>query len=313
MLSPRVNALFLLSALLRKAPRFRGKGRLAALLNRPLLKALSSTDAVRWVRMRDGSYMKVDLRSATEWRCFYTGEYDGYVASILPLITQNSSVIDVGANIGFWTVPLARHIQHLGGVCYGFEPVPANFERLRQNVDRNALQNVVQLYPLALGEKNDEITMMVDTSEGALTGNAARVPHAAFDDGQRERTPVSVKLRRLDDIASEIGLEQHPCAFMKLDIEGCEPFFLRGAAGFIQQHQPAILMEINRPWLTRNGLGIEDYLDVLSPRKYRMFVLCEHFWSEVAEPGLVRELHEIETAMFVPRSMQNLNVSSLRS
>jgi FkbM family methyltransferase len=291
---------------------FRGKGRLGGLLNRTLLKNLPPSGAVRWVRMRDGSFMNVDLRSATEWSCFYTGEYDSYLGSIVPLLEEKCTILDVGANVGFWTIPLARHVQKLGGICYAFEPVPGNYERLTQNICRNGLKEIVRSFPLALGEKSDEITMMFDSSDGALTGNAARVPHAAYEDGQRERTPVSANLRRLDDLVSEIGLDALPCVFMKVDIEGSEPFFLRGAVEFIHKHQPSILIEINRPWLIRNGVGIQDYLQVLSPDKFRMFLWREPTWSEIADPTLPGRLEQIETALFIPRSRQNLNVLGLR-
>jgi FkbM family methyltransferase len=248
--------------------------------------------------------MKVDLRSITEWWSFYSGEYDELelLPSISRFLKHDSTILDVGANIGFWTVPLARALRKVGGRCYAFEPIPSNFERLEENVARNELKDLVCPVPIALGEKNDEITMMLDTCHGASTGNAARVPSAEYDAGQREHSPVSVKVRQLDDLAAELGLDQHPCTFIKVDIEGNEPHFLRGAAGFIHRHMPAIMVEINRIWLARNGLSIDDYFQVLSPDRYSTLLWRDRAWTEVSNLAKLDSLMDIETVLFVPRN-----------
>src|SRR6266480_4790575 len=67
------------------------------------------------------------------------GKYEGEVASILSeLITKNTTFIDVGANIGYFTVLFSR----LARTVYAFEPVPSIFGSLLRNISLNNLQNV---------------------------------------------------------------------------------------------------------------------------------------------------------------------------
>jgi FkbM family methyltransferase len=244
--------------------------------------------------------MRLDLRSATEWRSYYSGLYEDTLPALLPLLTDGV-VLDVGANIGFYTIPMARRLQEIGGLCIAFEPIPSNFMRLLENIEANRVGKSVRTFQLALGERDGEITMLLDTNEGAVTGNAVRVPCTVFDQGQRERSPLTVPLRRLDDLIEELGLNQRPCGFIKVDIEGGEPLFLRGAVRVIERHRPLALMEINPVWLACNNLGIDDYLDVLKPQYYDSLLWSRRGWQKLSSLADVKKLTRINSVLFVPR------------
>jgi hypothetical protein len=143
-----------LAAALRTLPDFRGRVRIAQLLRRGLLKSLSPSQAVRSVRLHDGSRMIIDVRSDNEWWTLYTGRYDKMLPKILELLPEQSAAIDVGAHIGFYTIPIALRLRPSGGKCVAFEPVPSNYARLCKNVVANGLDDVVQTFPLPLGEDN---------------------------------------------------------------------------------------------------------------------------------------------------------------
>jgi FkbM family methyltransferase len=120
--------------------------------------------------------MLVDLRSNTEFHTYYLGDDTEEIRSVQQLITPDSAVIDVGANIGFWSIPLARHLK--GRNClHAFEPVPANFRRLTDNIKRNALDGTVHLHERGLSDQNGslQISLREDFANGAGTGNAAIV------------------------------------------------------------------------------------------------------------------------------------------
>src|SRR5215472_13254382 len=70
----------------------------------------TESNAICATKMQLGYRMILDLRSAyTEWEAYYLGDYDtSVIRSITRLIKPGSTVLDVGANIGFWTVPLAK-------------------------------------------------------------------------------------------------------------------------------------------------------------------------------------------------------------
>jgi FkbM family methyltransferase len=62
-------------------------------------------------------------------------------------------VLDVGANIGWWTIPLARRLARGGGRVVAFEPVPANRARLEWAIAANAVGAHVQVAAVALGDQ----------------------------------------------------------------------------------------------------------------------------------------------------------------
>jgi FkbM family methyltransferase len=284
----------------RALPDFRGKGRVAQFLRRRLLKSLAPSEALQSVRLRDGSNMILDVRSNTEWSAFYTGRYDELLPLVLELLPAKCAVLDVGANIGFYTIPIGLKLRSKGGRCVAFEPMPANYARLRQNVLANGIGEIVQTLQLALGEKNQEITLLVDENDGATTGNAARVAYAALDDGQRERKPVKAKIARLDDCADQLELGGLPCRFIKVDIEGSEPYFFQGAAGFLRDHKPLVLAEVNPVWLARNGLGPAEYFDIFGPLDYRAFVWRNRRWVRISKTGASFPAKGDHSVLFVP-------------
>lgn len=100
----------------RRLPRaVRTRSRWAAPFNAGALRAGARPLAT--TRMRAGHRMLLDLRSGSEWFAFYTGEFDdSRIAAAQRLLTEPGSVaIDAGANIGFWSVPLACRAADIGG------------------------------------------------------------------------------------------------------------------------------------------------------------------------------------------------------
>jgi len=291
---------FALAAVCRALPAFTGKGRLARFLHRRLLAAAPQALTIRRVRMHDGSSMIIDLRSNTEWLPFYFGSYENVLPAVLKLLREPGVALDVGANVGFYTIPLGRHMQALQGRCIAFEPVPANYARLLENIKANHLDEAIQALPLAVGEVNAQITMLRDDQRGAQTGNAARVRHAAFNDGQLERQPLYAQMIRLDDHVERLGLNDLPCRFVKVDIEGHEPSFFDGAAVFLKKHRPLMLAEVNPVWLARNQFGVDDYFRRLGPEGYAFFVWQQNRWIETPRPEDFPSDTRIRSLLLVP-------------
>ncbi len=128
--------------LTRHLPHFRGKWQVVDFVSRAGLRFHGADDALRTVRMKDGSLMIWELRDITERRAAWLGMYDDFIRqAIVARLAPGAVILDVGANVGAWTIPLARQIGTSGTVC-AFEPVPANLRRLEQAIALNALPNV---------------------------------------------------------------------------------------------------------------------------------------------------------------------------
>jgi FkbM family methyltransferase len=204
-----------------------------------------------WTSMRLGHQMLVDLRSATESVAYYTGDYESKsIEAVLKLISPSSIVLDVGANVGFWTVPLARALS-AGGRLHAFEPVSANFLRLGENVRRNNLDAIVQLHHQGLSDQKAtvQISLREDFQNGAETGNAAIV----IDSDDRRFTCTNIEVSPLDgETFHSLGIDH--VDFIKLDIEGHEDKFLAGASMVFRRFRPILFMEINEAYYARRGV-----------------------------------------------------------
>lgn len=227
---------------------------------------------VRQVTMRAGHRMLVDRRSTTERGAFYLRSYDQQTIELLSsLIEPGTSALDIGANIGFFTVPLGLFVRDQGaaGRVYAFEPVPSNRERLRENVTMNALGSAVEIVTSALSSRSGtvEISLREDFQNGARTGNAAIVISA--EDARFESTQITTV--RLDDYApSKIPT---PISVMKIDTEGHEDEVLAGARETILRNRPAILMEVAPSYYERKGVDFYERVRAALPADYRFLAI----------------------------------------
>ena len=70
------------------------------------------------------------------------------------LLKQGDTVIDVGANVGWFSLLTAKIVGPSGKV-HAFEPLPQNQRRLQANMDKNGLKNI-SLHPVGAGEADGE-------------------------------------------------------------------------------------------------------------------------------------------------------------
>ncbi len=256
------------AAAYRRLPPVRGSGRPLRRINSYFLEN-STAPPIVTTHMRMGHDMIVDLRSRTEFRSYYTGDYDSKrIRMLCQFIPAGTDVLDVGANIGFWTVPLANRVGATGGTVHVFEPVAANVARLRENLRLNAVEDTVSVHTIALSDRNGtaKISLREDFREGASTGNAA----LTIDDGADTRFPSeTVGLARLDDIA-ELK-EGNNISFIKLDVEGHEDLVLSGGWTTLAQHRPIIFAEFNEDYFRRRAVDIDECAaEIRSRLSYRI-------------------------------------------
>ena len=175
----------------RRTPHFKGRGHLIHAINRFLLAAGAQSQVI--APMCDGTRMRLDLRSGTEYRSFFIGTYAEErlkeLKSVL-IASKSGLFLDIGANIGFYTVAIARYLSRLsdgGGNArvIAFEPVPANYARLNENLVLNGLTEAALTYPIGLSDHAGEamITLREDFAAGSTTGNAAITTTAERDAG----------------------------------------------------------------------------------------------------------------------------------
>jgi FkbM family methyltransferase len=169
----------------------------------------------------------------------------GPVNSLEAVVSSGSTAIDVGANIGFFTLRLARWVGPTGRVI-ALEPEARNFASLHRRVSRAGLADVVTCMQAAAADRHRELRL-------ALTPGHPGDHHLA-DDGE----PVAGIT--LDDLAAA---NAHPVTFVKIDVQGAETLVLAGAHELIETHRPAILVELHEPSLRRLGSSRREVVNTL--------------------------------------------------
>lgn len=253
----------------RRLPPFRGKGRLGVAIGRPLVHADDDADSIAKIVMRDGTLMRIDVRSRTEQWAYWTGEYDAQIISRLAAcLTESCTVFDVGANVGFYTIALGKKLSKLHGKLHAFEPVRSNFERLVDCVSLNALESTVFAHNIALGDEEGTIELHMESKGNASTGNAVMVKGKVRTENNlmiNSTAPIT----HLDSFVQEWGIDS--CDLIKIDVEGAEVMFLRGGSNFLSKQRPIIYGEFNPYWLTQFGYSFLDVASIVTPWDYRFF------------------------------------------
>lgn len=163
----------------------------------------------------------------------YTGLHEfADMAFVLHLLRPDDVFVDVGANIGSYTI-LAAAVA--GARSIAFEPIPAAFEALRDNVQLNRVVDRVCLHRSAVGRTSGTVRMTTECD----TGN--RVVHDA-EPGAHTQDTMDVAVIALDELEDAID-----ASVLKIDVEGFESEVLAGAKHLLARPSLlAVVMETNR-------------------------------------------------------------------
>jgi FkbM family methyltransferase len=144
---------------------------------------------------------------------------------------HGATALDIGANIGLTALALSQYCSQVIAV----EPIPITFNYLSQNV---ADRDNVSALNFALG--SEEGTLKMQGSEDFLAG-AFIADSYTVNDGRHFTKEIPV--RRLDDLANEIGLDK--LDLVKIDVEGFELEVLAGGRELLGDLKPITYMEMN--------------------------------------------------------------------
>ncbi len=137
------------------------------------------------------------------------------------------NVLDLGANLGYYTIMLALLVGPAGRV-YAVEPVTGNFDLLRRNVQLNGLRNV-QMEQLAIADRDGEKTLTLTAQSNWHSFHEPRLrPDAAWLRKYR-RTVVGSMRTTARSLASYLA-DKPPMDLLRMDIEGYETRILRAVA-----------------------------------------------------------------------------------
>lgn len=164
------------------------------------------------------------------------------------LINRESLVLDIGANFGALTVPLAQR----AGLVMAFEPQPFVFHCLCANIALNSLTNVHPMQAAVATQAGQIPVPLIDPNHfnnfGALN---------LFMDAPNKTLVPSI---RIDD------LNIPRCDLIKCDVEGMEEIALRSGLRVLHEHRPALYLENDR---TENAESLLEFLASTGRRLFR--------------------------------------------
>ena len=182
--------------------------------------------------IRDGRRFRLNLTEEMHKSVFFLGEYERAVTDVIAAVVRKDDIcLDIGANFGWYTTLLSRLCSD--GEIHAFEPMPDIFSELEQTRKLAGEPKNIQLNNLALGDENRLIDLyrFTEMSSGFSSFSA---------EGKDNFQTFSVPMMTLDSYLT--GKKINDVNFVKLDIEGAELMFLRGATTLFEQATPPILM-----------------------------------------------------------------------
>ncbi len=213
----RINNL--MRTLFRAYPFSRARGRVLAF-------AMRHVGGFEIVSQRDGGTFLLDLTNYIDSRMFLEGSYEAARIKLLSDCVDRYEcrcAIDVGANIGVYTIPLAKNPKLT--TVHAFEPDPRNYAQLLANTFLNGVWENVSAHNIALSSESADAELHIsrtarDFDAGKRnTGTASLVMNEKRHDGS-----VTVRTERLDDV---IDIEGESIV-VKIDVEGHEVEVLAG-------------------------------------------------------------------------------------
>ena len=211
-------------------------------------------DNLAFTRVLDRFIMYVDTQDISVTpHLLLEGEWEPLLTKTLTdLIKPKMTVVDVGANFGYFTL-LAASLAGPEGRVFSFEPNPSTFAILRRNVAVNWYGDWVQCFQCALLDVPKEIELYAGTS--MMGGSSLFLTSMVGEDYHRVRVPA----RTLDEIVTG------PVDVMKIDSEGSEPFVFEGMKRVLENSPNIkIVMEVNVPALQQAGVDPKQFLDKIA-------------------------------------------------
>ena len=229
------------------------------LLARRVVGLGAATDVVR-----RGIRWRLDLREGIDFAIWLFGRFEGStVRAYEQLVRPGHVVLDIGANVGAHTLPLARLVGPTGRVIC-FEPTDFAFRKLVINVRSNPdlVARLTLIQAMLVGAANGSVPEALFSSWPLRSGHDLHALH-----GGRAMTTHGARATTLDAALDEVGVG---CVdFVKMDVDGHECGVLRGATDTLRQG-PRILMELAPYVLDETGASIEELVEILGAAGYAL-------------------------------------------
>lgn len=191
----------------------------------------------------------------------YGAHQRGDLNALMSVLRHDDVVLDIGAHVGTFAIPLARHLGPSGQVV-AIEPHPDVFRLLCQNVELNGLDARIETQQVLLAAPGS-----LPRSPVLMSGNTGGTwfqEASASDAAALAATTIDAWMEaRADPVGPSV---------IKVDVEGAELEVLRGADITIRAKRPVLMVEVSRTQLDRHGASVRQLDRWFSQQDYDLYV-----------------------------------------
>ncbi len=191
--------------------------------------------------VRGGIVWSLDLHEGVDFSIFLLGGFEPGTLQLYKKLLGHAAgevVLDIGANIGAHTLPLAQLVVPMGGKVYAFEPTQYAFGKLVRNIALNP----------SIGKGVEAVQAMLLAKDGVAVEQEIysswpleNTPDLHADHRGLLKTTSGAQAFSLDSFVNDRAIQR--IDFIKLDVDGHEPDVLAGSWLSLERFHPTILME----------------------------------------------------------------------
>lgn len=208
---------------------------------------------------------------------------------IINLVSHCKVVVDVGANIGWYTLNLGK-LKNVEKI-YAFEPIPHTYSYLKEHIEMNEI-SIAEIHNLGLSNEVGEKDFYWTTEE---TGSSSM-------SNIRDRTDISLARCRVDKLDNFMKNKEAKIDFIKIDVEGAELFVIEGAEKCIEKDHPIIFAELLRKWSAKFNYHPNDVINLLKGKGYKPYIASHSGMLEISQI----DTETVETNFFFLHGVNHL-------
>lgn len=173
----------------------------------------------------------------------------------LAQINPGDTILDIGANIGLYTLPSALKTGK-NGIVHSFEPVPLWFDRLKDNLELNGISNAT-IHNIGLSNTTGTHTMTMKNTQGSGMGSIVENYDSHIDENKREM--LTIQLEQGDSFLDKQSILSPNV--VKIDVEGAELMVIKGLENSLKNESCRFLMcEVHPAYLNEPPERVEELL-----------------------------------------------------
>lgn len=245
-------------------PNFRGKFFLLEHFYQLFLRGTGTLTSRTWTGVKLSLYMEDRIQRRIFIKKSHELETEVH---ILKLAQNAGGFLDIGANIGYFSLMLAHRFPNMP--VYSFEPNPNNLKRIDINAKLNNLSNI-KICNLCVSNVPGKVVFAVPPENESGWGrmDTSELPGGIF-------TKVTSEADTLDNLLSKGFFGDIKPNLIKIDIEGSEEKAFRGATEFIKKFRPSLCVELNESCLIANDSSSLQMMTLLQSWGYEAFYISD--------------------------------------